>query len=65
MYHVFTRTFWKANDKWPDRREPCLGRKHTLQDDVETEEEARAICKDYNDSHDPGFLSRKAEYEEQ
>lgn len=31
---------------------------------VETEEEARAICQRYNDSHDSGFLSRKAEYEE-
>lgn len=33
--------------------------------EAKTQEEARAICKQYNDTHDPGFLSRKAEYEEQ
>lgn len=25
--------------------------------------EARAICKEYNDSHEPGWQSRKAEFE--
>ena len=28
-----------------------------------TESDARAICKQYNDTHNPGRLSRKAEYE--
>lgn len=63
MYRVFTRTWWIRNPGWPGGREPGAGRKHTLARRVETEEEARAICQRYNDTHDPGFLSRKAEYE--
>jgi len=63
-FRVFTRTWWRRNSAWPGGREPGAGRKHTLARRVETEEEARAICKRYNDTHDPGFLSRKAEYEE-
>jgi hypothetical protein len=65
MYYVFTRTWWKRNPDWPGGREPGAGRKTTLARNVPTETEARAICKRYNDSHDPGFLSRKAEYQEQ
>lgn len=65
MFHCFTRTWWKANREWPGGREPGSGRKHTLARNVKTEEEAREICKQYNKTHDPGFLSRKAEYEEQ
>jgi hypothetical protein len=65
MYRVFVRNWWKHNPSWPDGREPDpTARKHTLQSDVETEEEARAICREYNATHDPGPLSRKAEYEE-
>lgn len=65
MYHVFTRTWWRRNPAWPGGREPGAGRKTTLRRNVETEAEARAICKAYNDTHAPGFLSRKAEYQEQ
>lgn len=64
MYRVFTRTWWVENPAWPNGREPGAGRKHTLAR-VETEAEARAVAKQYNDTHDPGFLSRKAEYEQQ
>jgi hypothetical protein len=63
-YKVFTRTWWRNNPNYPNGLEPCAGRKTTLVKRVETEEEARAICKRYNDSHNPGRLSRKAEYEE-
>jgi hypothetical protein len=63
-YHVFTRTFWKDNPEWPDGREPCLGKKHTIAEHVETEDEARRLCREYNSTHPPGRLSRKAEYEE-
>lgn len=63
-YRVFTRNWWKHNQEWPGGLEPDPGaRKHTL-GKVKTEEEARAMCKQYNDTHDPGLLSRKAEYEE-
>ena len=62
-YKVFHRTWWIKNKDWPGGREPGAGRKTTLAKRVETVEEARAICKQYNDTHDPGFLSRKAEFE--
>ena len=61
-FRVFTRTWWKRNPSWPDGREPGAGRKYTL-GLVSTEQEARDMCKEYNDTHDPGFLSRKAEYQ--
>jgi hypothetical protein len=61
-YRVFTRTWWTRNPSWPGGREPGAGRKFTLAR-VATEDEARARCREYNETHDPGFLSRKAEYE--
>jgi hypothetical protein len=63
-YRVFTRTWWRRNAAWPEGREPGAGRKTTIAARVETETDARAICTRYNASHEPGFLSRKAEYEE-
>ena len=60
-YTIFTRTWWKHNPDWPDNKEPCIGSK-TIINYADTEEEARAICKEYNDTHDPGRLSKKAEY---
>lgn len=62
-YNVFVRTWWKRNPNYPGGREPGAGKKRYLKRGVATEEEARRICKEYNDTHDPGFLSRKAEYE--
>lgn len=62
-YRVFTRTWWRNNKAWPDGLEPCAGRKTTI-DKVKTEEDAQRRCKAYNDTHKPGRLSRKAEYEE-
>ena len=66
-YKVFVRNWWKwETDRFgmkrlvPDSR----ARKTTLVKRVETEKEAREICKKYNDSHNPGSLSRKAEYTE-
>lgn len=59
MYHVFTRNFYRdtPNGLQPDTR----ARKRTLAH-VETEDEARALCREYNSTHKPGKLSRKAEY---
>ena len=62
-YHVFNRVWWKRNAEWPEGREPHAGRKTTM-GYYGSEAEARAACKEYNDSHDPGPMSRKAEYEE-
>lgn len=64
MYKVFTRTWWVNNPNWPNGLEPGAGRKTTIAKNVKTEEEARAICQRYNSTHNPGRLSRKAEYEE-
>jgi len=64
LYRVFTRTWWKDNPSWPNGLEPGAGRPHTLQKHIKTEEEAREICREYNATHEPGRLSRKAEYEE-
>ena len=59
-YRVFTRTWWKDNPSWPGGLEPHLGRKTTLAQ-VGTLREAQEIAKEYNDAHDPGRYSRKAE----
>jgi len=63
-YKVFSRTWWINNPAWPDGREPGAGRKHTIAERVETQEEAREICRQWNATHKPGRLSRKAEFEE-
>ena len=65
MYKVFVRDWWRNNPAWPNGLEPSAGRKTTIKKNVKTEAEARAICKQYNATHAPGRLSRKAEYEEQ
>jgi hypothetical protein len=64
-YRCFTRTWWRDNPDWPNGLEPGPGPKTTLKRDVVGVEAARAICLEYNDTHKPGRLSRKAEYEEQ
>jgi len=59
-FHVFHRTWWR---RLPGGgREPGAGPKTTLAR-VASEVEARAICRQYNATHAPGPLSRKAEYE--
>lgn len=60
MYHVFVRNWWKVGSTGglvpnPGARKTTLAR-------VSTESEARAICQQYNSTHNPGKLSRKAEY---
>lgn len=62
-YNVFHRTWWQANPKWPDGREPGAGPRHYIRKHV-TQEDARELCAEWNASHDPGPLSDKAEYEE-
>jgi len=62
-YSVFTRTWWKDNPNWPNGLEPCPGKK-TRKATVDTAEQARAICQDWNARHKPGRYSLKAEFEE-
>ena len=63
MYQTFTRTWWRDNPSSPNGLEPSAGRKYRYEA-YNTEEEARDACKAWNDTHDPGRLSRKMEYEE-
>ena len=57
-YHVFVRNWYRREGK---AIVPGPGRKTTLAHNVSWST-ARAICAEYNDSHDPGRLSRKAEF---
>ena len=59
-YNVFVRNWWRRT---ATGREPGAGRKTYLDRHV-TYADARAICKQYIDTHEPGYLSRKAEFEE-
>lgn len=63
-YDVFVRDWWReataSDGKWPNNLVPCTGEKTYIARDV-TEEEAREICEEYNNTHEPGRYSRKAE----
>lgn len=62
-YRIFTRTWWKENPSWPDGLEPQAGTKHHVKT-VDTADEARKFCQEWLDTHNPGRLSNKAEFEE-
>jgi len=62
MFQVFVRNWWKLNPAWPGGLEPDgCARRYTLCYE-DNEENARAVCKEYNRTQKPGRLSRKAEY---
>jgi len=46
-YHIFTRTFYRENSKWPNGLEPYMSRKTTVCY-VDTYEEARDYCQREN-----------------
>ncbi len=62
-YDVFVRDWCIPNPRWPDGREPHAGDKEYIARNVSWSTD-REICADYNESHDPGPMSRKAEFEE-
>lgn len=62
-YNVFHRTWWQANRNWPGGREPGAGTRHYIKKHV-TRADALELCEEWNNSHEPGFLSDKAEFEE-
>lgn len=64
-YRVFVRNWWKRNPAWPKGLEPDGGARKTTLARGLTFEEARERCREYNGTHDPGPLSRKAEFEEE
>jgi len=64
-FAVFTRTWWKESPDWPNGLEPEAGRKTYLERGLESEEDARALCHDWNRNHEAGRLSLKAEFEEE
>jgi hypothetical protein len=61
-FTVFVRNWWKENPSWPNGLEPDSTAEKTVLAFNLTESDARAMCKEYNDTHEPGRLSRKAEY---
>ena len=62
-YDIFVRNWWKENPDWPEGLEPDGTDKKYLAYGIKTREEAIEICQEYNTTHKPGRLSRKAEFE--
>jgi len=62
MFTVFVRNWWKNNPSWPNGLEPDPSARKTKLATFETQEECIRYCKEYNQTHKPGRLSRKAEY---
>lgn len=58
-YICFTRTWWRRGED--GTLIPHAGRKTTVAV-VESEQEARRVCAEWNRSHPAGPLSRKCEY---
>jgi hypothetical protein len=63
-YRIFVRDWWRI-DPSTKQRVPNTGDRGETIGEAETEEEARAICREWNDNTEPGYLSRKAEFESQ
>ncbi len=59
-YEVFVRDWWRYDER--GNLVPYPGAPEALLGYAEDEEQARAACRQHNDMHDPGELSRKAEY---
>ena len=65
-FEVFSRTWWKYNDKWPNGLEPCMGRSTHICF-TETAEQAREQCRLWHIYHGKWTrrdleLKRKAEF---
>ena len=63
MYYVFHRKWWKDNKSWPNGLEPHATAKKFRIGYADTEEQARAMCKAYNNKNKPGRYSDRAEYD--
>ena len=63
MYRIFKRKWWRDNPNWPNGLEPTSTARKTTLCYCDTEEEARRHCREWNDTHNPGRYSLRAEYE--
>lgn len=59
IYTVFTRNWWR---KEGDRLVPDPSARKTVLRRNLTKDEARGLCEEWNNTHNPGKLSRKAEF---
>jgi hypothetical protein len=66
-YRVFVRNWWRRAGRgesgWPGGLVPDPGARKTTIARRCTEADAHAICAAHRQRHEPGLLSRKAEYE--
>ncbi len=65
QYNVFHRTWWKKATRpgWPNDREPQLGDKIYLAEDI-SRTEAITLCEEWNSENEEGPYSDRAEFEE-
>lgn len=63
-YTIFVRNWWKiVTDRYgTKRKEPDTNARRTVIGYANSIQEAQDICREYNQAHDPGPLSRKAEF---
>lgn len=62
MYKVFVRNWWKDHPTKKGELIPNSGGRKTTLRTCSTLKEAQQFCKEYNESHNPGKYSRKAEF---
>ena len=62
-YSVFVRNWWKENSSWPNGLEPHAGARKTYLAHGLARDSAYEMCQEYNSTHKPGRLSRKAEFQ--
>ncbi len=60
-YRVFIRNWWRV-EPGSKRLVPNSGAKGRTVQYVETEAEAKQMCREHNTTHEPGRLSCKMEY---
>jgi hypothetical protein len=70
-YRVFVRNWWRRDSQSTFYHDGVRvtgdpgARKYTIAKRIQTEEEAQRIAQEYNATHKPGPLSRKAEYDDE
>ena len=64
MFECKARVWWRDNPTWPNGLEPYAPPWNSCRTlaRFDTEEEARAFCRQWNAKHKPGRYSRKCEY---